>query len=227
MKFRRATLAECPASAEAVIVIDVCRAFTTAAFALAAGASKIIMVQTVEEAFQLRQKNPGWLLAGEVNGLPVSGFDLWNSPHDVEGQDLTDKTLVLRTSSGTQGVVRCRNAGLLLAGSFVVAEATAAFVRKSAPDSVTFLLTGVKPDQSGVEDIACADYLQELLQGTGAPVEPFLQSARGWNPGRISGEPEILQHLQEDLSKCLQANRFDFYLKACLEDGYPILVLPE
>ena len=42
-----------------VAVIDVFRAFTTAALALANGASKIVMVRTVREALELRQAGIG------------------------------------------------------------------------------------------------------------------------------------------------------------------------
>jgi 2-phosphosulfolactate phosphatase len=42
-----------------VAVIDVFRAFTTAAVALANGASKIVMVRTVGEAFKLREAGIG------------------------------------------------------------------------------------------------------------------------------------------------------------------------
>ena len=41
-----------------VVVIDVFRAFTTAAVALANGASNIVMVSTVEEALALRESAP-------------------------------------------------------------------------------------------------------------------------------------------------------------------------
>ena len=40
-------------------IIDVFRAFTTAAVALANGASKIVMVRTVKEAVELRQTGIG------------------------------------------------------------------------------------------------------------------------------------------------------------------------
>lgn len=227
MKFTRMTLAECPASAEAVIVIDVCRAFTTAAFALAGGAQKIVLVETTAEAFDLRARHPEWLLVGEENGLPIEGFDHWNSPHDMKDLDFTDKTLVLRTTSGTKGVVRNRDARILLAGSFVVAQATAAYLKLSKPETVAFILTGVKPDRSGVEDIACADYIQALVVEQGPPVRPYLEKAAMWEPQQISVDGGILRHLQKDLQCCLQANHFDFPLLVEREEVYPVLSLKE
>ena len=51
-----------------VAVIDVFRAFTTAAVALANGASKIVMVGSVKEALEVRQAGIGEICIGEVHG---------------------------------------------------------------------------------------------------------------------------------------------------------------
>jgi 2-phosphosulfolactate phosphatase len=59
-----------------VVAIDVLRAFSTAAYAFAAGAQTIALVGTVEEAFTLKKQIPDALIMGEVEGLPVKGFDL-------------------------------------------------------------------------------------------------------------------------------------------------------
>ena len=49
-----------------VAIIDVFRAFTTAAVARANGASSIVMVRTVEEAVALRDAGIGEICMGEV-----------------------------------------------------------------------------------------------------------------------------------------------------------------
>jgi 2-phosphosulfolactate phosphatase len=223
MKFKQVTLDECPVDSDVVIVIDVCRAFTTAAYALAAGADEIYLVKSTQEAFELRQQNPEWLLVGEEDGLPIPGFDHWNSPFEMESLSLNGKKLILRTSSGTQGVVLCRGAKSLLASSFVVAAATARHVRKFSPDSVAFVVTGVKPDRTGVEDIACAEFLQALLQEENPSADPFLAQAHHWDPGLISSDPKILRHLEQDKKRCLQANIFDFPLLVHEKAGLPVL----
>jgi hypothetical protein len=51
-----------------VAVIDVFRAFTTAAVALANGAARIIMVGAVDEALALRNAGIGQVCMGEVRG---------------------------------------------------------------------------------------------------------------------------------------------------------------
>ena len=61
-----------------VAVIDVFRAFTTTAVALANGASRIVMARTVEEALALRDAGIGEVCMGEVRGRAPDGFDFGN-----------------------------------------------------------------------------------------------------------------------------------------------------
>ena len=66
-----------------VVVIDVIRAFTTAAVAFERGVTEIACVPSTEAARDLRRRHPGSLLAGEVNGLRPAGFDFGNSPYEL------------------------------------------------------------------------------------------------------------------------------------------------
>ena len=84
MRIEQATRDTCGEATGAVVAIDVIRAFTTAAFAFAAGARDIVLVGTVEEAFAQRERFPGALAMGEVDGL-YSDLLL----HDM-GRELTD-----------------------------------------------------------------------------------------------------------------------------------------
>ena len=124
------------------VVIDVLRAFTTAAFAFRAGASQIFPVSSVEHAFVLRKSMPGALLMGEVHGESIPGFDFGNSPEALKNLDLSGVRLIQRTSAGTQGIERAKTSELLLASSLCCAGATARYIAKQAVPTVTFLLTG-------------------------------------------------------------------------------------
>src|ERR1044071_9311563 len=88
-----------------VAVIDVFRAFTSAAVTLANGASRIIMVRSVEEARELRQAGLGQFCIGEVGGRAPDGFDFGNSPFEIASVGFHGKTVIQRTSAGTQGIV--------------------------------------------------------------------------------------------------------------------------
>ena len=157
-------MSECHEATGLVVVIDVLRAFTTTAYAFAQGAESMSLVSTVEQAFALRRQYPNRLLAGEVDGLPIDGFDLPNSPSAVSDLDLTSSRLILRTTAGTQGIVRAARASHLFAASLCVATATVDRIRAIEPESVTFVETGVRSTGGGEEDVACADFMTKMLE---------------------------------------------------------------
>src|SRR5262249_12303089 len=108
-----------------VVVIDVLRAFTTAAFAYASGARELALVATPDEALLRKVREPALVLVGEVGGRPIPGFDHGNSPERMQALDLAGRTVLLRSSSGVQGVFAARaSARRVLLGSFVTAAAT-------------------------------------------------------------------------------------------------------
>jgi hypothetical protein len=133
-----------------VVVIDVLRAFTTAAVALAAGAGPYELVATVDEAHARRRADPTIRLLGEVDGRTAEGFDLGNSPVAIDGVDLSGVGIVHRSSAGTQGVVRATSADRVLAASFANAGATTRAL--AGVDRVAFCITGDDDARDGDED---------------------------------------------------------------------------
>lgn len=121
-----------------VAIIDVFRAFTTAAVVLANGAIHITMVGSTEEALSLRDSGVGQVCMGEVNGCAPPGFDFGNSPFEVSEIDFRGKAIIQRTSAGTQGILAARQAQSLFAGSLVTASATARamLAEDSPPDYI-------------------------------------------------------------------------------------------
>jgi 2-phosphosulfolactate phosphatase len=77
------------------VVVDVIRAFTTAAAAFAAGAQRVICAESVEQARALATVRPSALLAGELWGLPPADFDAGNSPHELCARDLRGRDVIL------------------------------------------------------------------------------------------------------------------------------------
>ena len=144
------------AATGAVVVIDVLRAFTTAAYAFQAGLEEIELVSTVEEAFA----TSGFRM-GEVGGRLIPGFDHNNSPSQLIGRQLAGRG-VLRTGSGTQCVAAATGARELWLGSLVVASATARAL--NGRHEVTLVASG--PPHEGEEDLACAEWIASRLQGT-------------------------------------------------------------
>ncbi len=168
MEISRVTHSEAEQARGVVIVIDVIRAFTVAAYAFAGGASRLWLVRTVEEAHALRAKNPQALLAGEIGGRLIDGFDFNNSPSLIAATDIRGRVIIQRTGAGTQGAVNAANATHLLLCSLTNARATAIYARKlaeSAEGLVTLLPTATfEKDSCRNEDDVCADYVEALLR---------------------------------------------------------------
>src|SRR4051794_34523263 len=83
------------------IVVDVLRATTSMAHALASGCREIIPCAEIEEARAVATCVPPGesLLAGERGGLPIEGFGLGNSPEEFTPEVCRDKTIVMTTSN--------------------------------------------------------------------------------------------------------------------------------
>ncbi len=224
IEIQHVSLDGCGEAEGAVVAIDVFRAFTTAAYAFDRGAARIILVGTVEEALERRKRLPDALLMGEVNGLPIKGFDFGNSPTAIATADLRGRTLVERTSAGTQGIVRSERAEILLASSFCCARATVDYLRRVSPARVTFVITGWYRDDEtdalyGDEDVACADYMQALLREQDPDPQPFLDRATHARAASKFLDPGQPDFPESDFELALAINRFHFAMVAHREQG--------
>lgn len=151
-----------------VVVVDVLRAFTTAAYAFAAGAQSIHLVASVAEALEFKRLRPDALAIGEAHGRIPDGFDLPNSPVAVCNADVTGRVLVQRTSAGTQGVIAAQHADRLWAASLVCASATAAAVAAAGLGDPTYVITGCfedAPHTTGHDDRLAAEVIEAARLG--------------------------------------------------------------
>ncbi|MFN8024774.1 MAG: 2-phosphosulfolactate phosphatase [Acidimicrobiales bacterium] len=149
-----------------VVVIDVLRAFTTAAYALGAGAEAIYLVGDVDEALALGRELDA-LVMGEERGRRPPGFDLSNSPVAAAAADVAGRVLVQRTSAGTQGAIAARHADRLFAASLVCASATAAAVTACGLGAPTYVITGRFPEHpdGGEDDLWTAELIERARRG--------------------------------------------------------------
>jgi 2-phosphosulfolactate phosphatase len=206
MKFKYTSLETCHAASGIVLIIDVLRAFSTAAYAFSRGAKEIRLVSTVEEALELKSRIPNSKAMGEVGGLPPEGFDFGNSPTRILEHDLKGITLIQRTGAGTQGAVRSVNADVMLATSFVVAKATMNYVLRLKPEEITFVITG---GADNAEDLACAEFLEKQFTGQSVDADEYTR--------RVIASRDAFQHMADhpqfpksDLGYCTRINVFDF-----------------
>jgi 2-phosphosulfolactate phosphatase len=198
-----------------VVVVDVLRAFTTVPWLLHRGARRVLAVSSRDHARRLRDRElPAALLAGEHGGVKVDDFDLGNSPSDLVDRDLTGAEVLLRTSAGTQGLVRCAGSGLLLAASFAVAGATAAALRRAGGSTVTYVITGASLGRDGDEDLACAELIAARLAGHDPDPAPYLGRVRASDAGRSFASDGPAWAPPEDLELACEVDRFDTALRA-------------
>lgn len=202
-----------------VIVIDVIRAFTVAAYSFGGGASGLWLVRTVEEALALRKRDPDALLAGEINGRLIPGFDLNNSPSMMAQADVRGRRIIQRTGAGTQGAVGARNATHLLIATLANARATAHYAAQLSQTSglpITFFPTASSTALiTRNEDDYCADYMEAILTGSETSMDLLNERiARLYEADRFShwGEGKDEDFPADDLEKILAADRFDFVM---------------
>jgi 2-phosphosulfolactate phosphatase len=216
VEFQRLSLDDSANATGVAVVIDVLRAFTSACYAFGAGAQEILLVSDVEEAFALREKFPSALLMGEVGGGPIVGFDFSNSPAHYVHRNLSGFRLIQRTSNGTQGVIRAKNAERIVAASFVCASATARYIQHLNPPLVTFVITAWHTNSpeplDGDEDAACADYLELLVRGERPDPTPYLDRICNSATGKLFQSNTRPEYPATDLPYCMDLDRFSFAL---------------
>lgn len=142
MLFTPADLSAVSLAGRTVIVVDVLRATTTIATALAAGAPAVYPVEGIDEARRLACELGEAVLGGERGGLPPEGFHRGNSP--LEYQSGSDgRPIVLTTTNGTRAIARAKEGGAaaIAAGALVNAEAVTAWALSSGTD-ITVLCAG-------------------------------------------------------------------------------------
>lgn len=222
MKFHYTNLETCHTATGLVVVIDVIRAFTNAAFAFSRGAEKIHPVGTVDEALEFKQQYPGALACGEVGGIPPAGFDFGNSPTYTNELDLSGRVIVQRTSAGTQGIVRSVLASQMVAASFVVANATVQYIRSLKPEQISFVVTGESYD-GGAEDLACAEYLEALLSDKSPDVMLYLERVRNSHDGQQFLNSSMPHAPATDLVHCTSVDRFNFAMPVTRQNGRPVM----
>ena len=205
-----------------VIIIDVFRAFTTAAIAFDHGAAQITLVAEVDEALELQRQGTYDVLMGEVDGKRPEGFDHGNSPYEVSQVDFTGKSIVQSTRAGTVGVAAARNAETIYLGSFAVAEYTVKAILRDNPPTVWIIAMGDRGRLRADEDEHCALYLRNLLEGRN-PDPDAVRSLimEGGDTQKFFDESQPQYH-PKDVELALQVSRYPFAMKVTREDGLPV-----
>jgi len=201
------------------IIIDVFRAFTTAAIAFDHGAKEITLVAEPEEALELHRRGVGDYIMGEVAGKRPEGFDFGNSPYEISQVDLTGKTLVQSTRAGTVGVAAAVNSVEIYLGAFVVAQATVDAVKSGKPELVSIIAMGDQGVNRSDEDEHCGIYLRNLLEERAPDFDAVKTLILKGGATQKFFDPEQPQYHPEDVTLALEADRYPFAMKISREDG--------
>ena len=196
------------------MIIDVFRAFTTAAVALANGAAKIIMVEDLETALALRDQGVGHYCMGERHGIKPAGFDFGNSPAELLNVRFDGKTFLQTTSNGTRGILAANAAKRIYAGSFVNAEATVQAINRSAEYQISLVAMG-NGEERADEDEVCALYLRSRL----LKLQPDHKSIRTLIR-TMSKRTDTKTLSSEDVDCCLNIDFVPFAIRVVKEQNY-------
>lgn len=196
-----------------MVVIDVFRAFSLAAYAFAKGARTIIPVAEIDAARALKALYPDALLIGERHARPLPGFDCGNSPTELSRLELRGRTLIHTTHAGTQGLTNASQADEVITGALVNAAAVVRYIQSRKPERVTIVRMGQDARENCDEDDLCAEILTRRLRGehpdvtgvrerlrTAASAQKFFDPACDWAP-------------EGDFELCTQVDIFDFVLQ--------------
>jgi 2-phosphosulfolactate phosphatase len=193
--------------AHVAIVVDVMRATSTVAQALASGYRRVLCCSEIEDARALRQElGDEAVVGGERNAVVIEGFELGASPREY--LEPRAETAILTTTNGTRSVVAAAaRAEVVLLGSLLNLAAVAAAAHASG-DDITVVCAGYQ-GAFAIDDAYCAGRIVELLDGertdaavaSAALARAYPTAWDGVN-ARTYGPPG----LEDDLHWCTQEN---------------------
>ena len=220
MEIRLASLLDGARAAEGVVIIvDVFRAYTTAAVALSKGVEKIVLVAEIEDALSLRERGIGHLCVGEVGGMKPDGFDFNNSPSALNRADIEGKTIIQSTRAGTVGMAAAVRADKLYGGSFAVASATVNAISRQQPELVTIVAMGSEGLVRVDEDEQCALFLKNLFQGRRPNHEAVKTLVLAGEESQKYDDPSKPHFPPDDRQMALSIDSRDFAIRVEKEDG--------
>ena len=197
-------------SAPLAVVVDVMRATSTIAQALASGYRRVLCCAEIDEARRLRAElGDTAITGGERNAERIEGFDAGASPREF--LEPRAETLILSTTNGTRAIVTAAaSCGEVVLGSLLNLGAVASYARSRGEDAAV-VCSGFK-DAFAIDDAYCAGRIVALLgaERTDAAIAAELIAERFPNAideinARTYGPPG----LEDDIAWCSQVDTLD------------------
>lgn len=205
------------------VVIDVFRAMSLEAYLFSKGAEKVIPVGDVELAYKLKEENPDFVLAGERGGKILPGFDMGNSPSELQNADVSGKTVVHTTSAGTQGIANALGADEIIGGSLLTAKAIAKYIKEKNPKEVSLVCMGYAGVSETEEDTLCAEYIKSLLEDKPFDMESGIQLVKKTSGAKFFDPEQNEVFPEKDFGLCTRTDCFDFILRLNKESSLPYM----
>jgi 2-phosphosulfolactate phosphatase len=196
------------ASARVGIVVDVIRATSSIAQALASGYERVLCCAEIDEARELRRElGDEAVVGGERNAVVVDGFDVGASPREFAA-GAKAPTLILTTTNGTRAILTAaERCDVVLLGSLLNLSALADAARAEGGD-VAVICSGFK-GTFALDDAYCAGRIVGALDGarTDAAIAAEVVAAAWPSPleglnARTYGPPG----LEADIEFCAQVD---------------------
>lgn len=164
----------------AVVAVDVIRATTTAVTGVSLG-RRCFPVSSIEEAASLAKKLPNPLLVGELGGNMPYGFDLQNSPVQLQSRTDIDRPMILLSTSGTKLITEFRHIEALYVACLRNFKALAAHL--SAHHQKVALIGACTRGEFREEDQICCAWMAEKIirQGYKPENEMTAQMVERWS----------------------------------------------
>jgi len=207
------------------VIVDVFRAYTTAAYLFDRQADKIFIVSKIETAKKLKKVLDDPILIGERKGIKIADFDYNNSPYFISQHDFSGKEIVLSTSAGTKGIIKATGADEIITGSFVNIAAAARYIKNKNVDIISIVAMGNNGITEADEDNLYTQELNKLLKDKEVLSQNEIKNRLRTPAGdRFFVESTQSQMPKEDFEYCLKINRFNFVIKAVkrAEDIYQL-----
>ena len=150
-------------SKDVSIMVDALRASTTICIALN-HFKELIPAFTAEEAMELA-KNNNSVLAGERKGQKLEGFDLGNSPSQINSHKTDKESIVLTTSNGVRVMEKMMASKHILIGAFVNAKAVAKAALELAEDEIEIVMGGYNREFAIEDFLAAGEILYWIEKG--------------------------------------------------------------
>ncbi len=222
---------------EYLVIVDAFRATSIIPTLLDKGVARIIPVALVEEALQMKEKNPEYIAVGEDRGKMPPGFAFGNSPSRIftnaENVDFNGKTVIHRSSAGTQAISKAlkvkeeQNAKYtIFTSSFLNAGAVARFIavmNGGRDERLSVLCSGYVDKIYALEDELGGGALINEIVATGASVKMSEAAASAYLSFRGVRDEDFVQMLRStksaakiievgdepDIEFCSRLNRFE------------------